>query len=174
MVLLAVTGDPGIGKSTVVMRAADLLRKRGLRVGGIVSREIRKNGARIGFEFVDLATKEMRTLVSTSTAEKGPRVGRYIVSLEGCRFAAQRMINAIENCDVIVCDELGPMEFKSDTFVDCVKELLEIDKKATIVVVHKRLRHPVVEQFRKKASLVVDINLQNRNSAHSLLLEMVK
>ncbi|RLE84656.1 MAG: NTPase, partial [Thermoprotei archaeon] len=44
-----VTGRPGIGKTTAVLRAAEELRRRGLRIGGMVSREVRRGGVRVGF-----------------------------------------------------------------------------------------------------------------------------
>lgn len=168
MTILAITGGPGIGKSTVIMRVAEELKKRGLKVGGIVSREVRSNDARTGFEFIDLATNERRTLAST--VGNGPRVGRYVVNLDGCSFASKRLISAIENSDMIICDELGPMEFKSKEFIDCTKDLLETDK-TVIIVVHKRLQHPITDQLKKRASFIINIDIQNRDRAHSLLLD---
>ena len=48
----------GVGKTTIVMDVAQKLKARGVRVGGVVSREVRTNNVRIGFEFIDLATIE--------------------------------------------------------------------------------------------------------------------
>ncbi len=39
MTIMVLTGAPGIGKTTVVMRAARALKAKGLNVGGIVSRD---------------------------------------------------------------------------------------------------------------------------------------
>jgi len=167
LAIFIVTGDPGVGKTTVVMRVAEMLKQKGLKVGGMVSREVRRNNVRIGFEFVDLTTDESTMLASTSGS--GPRMGKYFVNLDGCGFAVETLIKAIKNSDVIVCDELGPMEFKSKEFVDCAKDMLELNK-PIIVVVHKRLQHPVIDQFRKKASLLINVDLQNRNKVPDLLL----
>ena len=54
MPLFILTGGPDIGKTTTVIRLVEMLKHRGVSIGGIVSREIRKNGVRIGFEFVDI------------------------------------------------------------------------------------------------------------------------
>jgi nucleoside-triphosphatase THEP1 len=43
MTILALTGAPGIGKTTAVILAAGTLKDRGLTVGGIISRELRFN-----------------------------------------------------------------------------------------------------------------------------------
>ena len=61
------------------------------------------------------------------------------------------------------------MELKSIEFINSAKNLLEIDKKI-IVVVHQMLRHPLVEQFKNKSSLVVNIDLENREKVNEILL----
>jgi len=168
MTIFIVTGDPGVGKTTVVMRIAETLKQRGLKVGGIISREIRSNNVRIGFEFVDLTTNERATL--SSITGRGPRMGKYFVDLDGCSFAVEKLSKAIKDSDVIICDELGPMEFNSKEFVDCAKDMLQLDK-PIIVVVHKRLQHLIIDQFRKKANFLINVDLQNRNKAPDLLLD---
>lgn len=50
---------------------------------------------------------------------------------------------AIKNCDVIICDEIGPMELKSRESIDSVKNLIVVNKKV-IVVVHHKLQHPLI------------------------------
>jgi nucleoside-triphosphatase len=136
-------------------------------VGGIVSREIRINNMRVGFEFIDLITNDTNVLASITG--NGPKVGKYFVSLEGCRFAAERLSGAIKNCDIIICDEIGPMELKSMEFMNSVKNLLDIDKKI-IIVIHQKLRHPLTDQFRNNASLLINVDLENREKVSKILL----
>lgn len=49
----------------------------------------------------------------------------------------------------------------SREFIDSVKNLLVVNKKV-IVVVHHKLQHPQIEQFKKKSSLIINIDLENR------------
>ena len=168
MTIIVLTGAPGVGKTTAVMHAARALNDRGLKVGGIVSRELRTNNMRVGFEFIDLITND--TIVLASITGNGPKVGKYFVNLEGCRSAAERLSGAVKNSDVIVCDELGPMELKSTEFIDSVMSLLDVDKKV-IVVVHQKLQHPLTDQFRKKSSLLINLDLRNRAKVNEILLD---
>ena len=167
MTILVITGDPGIGKTTAVIHVARTLKDKGINVGGIVSRELRFNNMRVGFEFMDLITNDTNVLASITG--NGPKIGKYFVSLEGCRFGTERLNRAIKSCDVIVCDEIGPMELKSIEFINSAKNLLEIDKKI-IVVVHQMLRHPLVDQFKNKSSLLINIDLENREKINEILL----
>jgi nucleoside-triphosphatase len=167
MTITVLTGAPGAGKSTAVIRTARALKDKGLTVGGIVSRELRTNNIRVGFEFIDLNTND--TGVLASITGNGPKIGKYFVDLVGCRFAAERLSGAIKNSDVIICDEIGPMELKSREFIDSVKNLLVVDKKV-VVVIHQKLQHPLIEQFKKKSCLIINLDLQNRAKVNEILL----
>lgn len=167
MISIILTGAPSVGKTTIVIDVAQKLKARGVRVGGVVSREVRTGNVRIGFEFIDLATYDRDVLASVTG--NGPRVGKYIVNLAGCRFAADRVKNALINSDVIICDEVGPMELKSNEFIDALKYLLKTDKKA-IVVIHQKLEHPLIREFREKPNSLININIGNREKVAKILL----
>src|ERR687891_48680 len=163
MAIIILTGAPGVVKTTVVMDIAHKLKEGGIKVGGIISREVRT-----GFEFIDLVTNDKDLLASVT--ENGPRVGKYFVNLSRCRFAASRLINALTNSDIIICDEIGPMELKSMEFIDAARNLLMSDKNV-IVVVHQKLEHPLVNQLKEKSSSLISINLGNRKEVSKILLD---
>src|SRR5712691_3893753 len=168
MTIIALTGALGVGKTTAVIRVAGELKERGVKVGGIVSRELRINNMRVGFEFIDLTSNDRSVLASITG--NGPKVGKYFVNIAGCRFAAERLTNAVRNSDVIICDEIGPMELKSKEFIDSVKNLLEVDKKV-IVDVHQKLQHHLIVEFRNKSSLLIDLDFENREKVNEILLD---
>ena len=168
MTIIVLTGAPGVGKTTAVIRVARALKERGVKVGGIVSRELKTNNMRIGFEFIDLTTNDRKGLASISG--NGPKVGKYFVNVAGCRFAAERLMDAVRNSDVIICDEIGPMELKSREFKDSVKSLVDVDKKV-IVVVHQKLQHPLIDEFRNKSSLLINLDSENREKVNVILLD---
>jgi len=55
--VLLVTGPPGVGKTAVLTKTVKMLRQRGFNVGGMLSREVRENGVRVGFEFSERKTR---------------------------------------------------------------------------------------------------------------------
>ena len=169
MTIIVLTGAPGVGKTTALLRVVQGLKARGVKVGGVVSNEIRSNNLRIGFEFIDLASNDIAALASTVTSN-GPKVGKYFVNIAGCRFAAERLMNAVRNCDIIICDEIGPMELKSREFIDSIKNLLDVDKKV-IVVLHHKLQHLLIDEFRNKSSLLINLNFQNREKVNEILVD---
>src|SRR5919201_4792352 len=171
MTIIVLTGAPRVGKTTALMQVAQALKERGVKVGGVVSRELRtnnNNNIRIGFEFIDLATNDSNVLASITGDDRN--IGKYFVNVAGCGFAAERLTNAVRNSDVIICDEIGPMEVKSREFIDSVKNLLDVDKKV-IVVVHQKLQHLLADEFRNKSSLLIKLNLENREKVNEILLD---
>jgi nucleoside-triphosphatase THEP1 len=46
--VLLLTGNPGVGKTTVLMKAVSILKERGYCVGGMISREAREKNCEFG------------------------------------------------------------------------------------------------------------------------------
>jgi len=132
MLRIAITGAPGSGKSTV---CRNVLKQLTCTYGGMTSADIRENGVRVGFEIRDIATGKQGILAHRHGA--GPRVGSYHVNIEDLdRIGVAAIKNAMSK-DLIVIDEIAPMEFKSPDFIKAVGEALESDKDM-LVVLHRK------------------------------------
>jgi len=130
------TGTSGSGKSTALMKVIERLEAKGLRIGGIITPEVRVKGRRIAFKVVDLSSGEEGVLASTDQLT-GPRVGRYRVNIPDFeRVALPALSFALEECDITCIDELGTMEFFSTKFKQKVKEILSSEKPVIAVVHH--------------------------------------
>lgn len=160
MLRIAVTGSPGIGKSTVVAKVIEKLADHpGFKIGGIQTTEIRKEGRREGFSIRDLATGKVGTL--SNIKGSGPRLGKYHVNLEDLeKIGAWALRNAL-SCDLIVIDEIGPMELISKSFVSAVEEVLESNK-PILAVLHYSSRHPLAQRVRKEFE-VLTVDTKNRD-----------
>ncbi|MHA1368805.1 MAG: NTPase [Promethearchaeota archaeon] len=128
-----ITGKPGSGKTTVCTKMIVYLKERGIKCGGIISKEIRRGKYRVGFQFIDIETGKRFPLASTSG--QGPRIGKYFVDLDGIKKAIESIENS--DADVLFIDELGPMELKHHEFENAVTRVMSRDK-VLVVVVHRR------------------------------------
>lgn len=134
-----VTGRPGIGKTTCVMKVAEGVRARGFVVGGMISAEERRGGRRTGFKIVDLLSGREGYLAKAGVAG-GPRIGRYKVILDDLeKIGVAAILRAVEEGDLIVIDEIGPMELLSERFRDTVLRALD-SRKPVLGTVHYRAR----------------------------------
>ena len=85
-------------------------------------------------------------------------------------LCTERLTNAVRNSDVIICDEIGPMELKSKELVDSARKLLDVNKKV-IVVVHQKLQHPLIDEIRNKSNLLINLDLENREKVNEILFD---
>lgn len=159
------TGKPGSGKSTVLIKIIDLLKQRGLKVGGIITPEIRKQAKRIGFLVKDLYSKDEGILASVDL-KSGQRLGKYKVNLKDFERISLRALDfALKECDLIAIDEIGKMEFFSLRFKEKILEILNSDKKM-IACLHRNFV-PKFKDFGK----IVEVTPENRER---LAKEIVK
>ena len=169
-----ITGPPGIGKSTVVSRVIYLLRMKGLGVGGCLTKERREGRQRVGFTIVDLMSGR-EAVLAASEKVLGPRVGRYRVNIAGLVDIGARALEAAAAAsDVIVIDEVGPMELTSPEFRKGVEACLASGK-PMLAVVHEQMRDPLIELLTElPGKSLIEISLQNRDRiADTLASEMV-
>ncbi|HYB67073.1 MAG TPA: NTPase [Candidatus Acidoferrales bacterium] len=160
---LFLTGEPGSGKTTVVRKTTELLVQRGVGVGGMLTGEIREGGIRVGFSLEDLVTHEKGTLASVGSQE-GPRVGKYRVSLYDIeRIGVSAIERAVRDSEVVVADELGPMELFSTPFIQAVEKGLA-SQKHFLGTIHKRASHPLTSSIRSNSKFIIlEITPENRD-----------
>jgi nucleoside-triphosphatase len=171
--ILLLTGAPGIGKTTVLIKAVDALKAEGISVGGMVSRETREGNTRVGFEIIDLA-KGKKGWLAHVNQKTGPQVGKYHVNtIDLENIGVQAIVDATEKSYAIAIDEIGPMELFSQEFKQAVKKALESGK-PMLVVVHAKARDPLITYaMQRDNSELFTIKLVNRESLSQQLCEKV-
>ncbi|MBS7287572.1 MAG: NTPase [Candidatus Freyarchaeota archaeon] len=148
---ILVTGPPGCGKSTLAVKIIERAQSKGLKVGGVITPEVRKGGTRKGFLIVDLLTGENK--IMASVGEGSPRVGRYVVytsAVAGLGFRALR--RAVEEADIIVVDEIGKMELIVDSFSQAVREAVSCGK-PFLGTIGMKLEHPLVRELKARSDV---------------------
>jgi len=161
------TGKPGIGKTTAIIKIIEILEQQNIRVGGMVTKELREGSIRIGFEVEDIIDKR-KGLLAVSNEDGEPRIGRYHVRInEFEEIGVTALEKALDNAEVIVCDEIGPMELLSSKFIKLINTILESDKHI-IGTVHWRAKHPLVHKI-YNIGKVIEITYSNRNTLPEII-----
>ncbi len=169
------TGPPRSGKSTALERTADALREDGYTVGGIVSPEMRTLGHRVGFELVDVGTDE-RAVLAHVDRDEGPSVGKYRVDVDAVDRISQAALGetARDAVDVILIDEIAPMEVFSDVFVAEVRACLD-SQLPVVGTVHRRGTTGLIGEVKERDDVdVVEVTEANRDALPDDLVERVR
>lgn len=157
-----VTGPPGVGKSTVVSRVVLRLKSAGVIVGGCATAERRVRGDRVGFDIRDLTNGTTGELASVARS-LGPKVGRYRLNLADlASVGAKGVSDAAMRSEIVVIDELGPMELTSPEFRKAVRACLDSGK-PVLAVVHERLEDDLIVEMKSKALETVELTQYNRD-----------
>jgi nucleoside-triphosphatase len=167
--ILFLTGNPGVGKTTLLVEIVKSLKGEGFNVGGMVTREVRENGVRVGFEITNLLDDSHGWLAKVYQ-ESGPRVGRYRVILEDLgHIGAKAIIDAVKKSDVVAIDEIGPMELFSDDFKKAVTKAIESDK-LVVGVIHKNARDSLIEAIRRRQDVQIEVvTRENRDKLREIV-----
>ena len=169
--LIFITGRPGIGKTSVLLMAVDALKARGYKVNGMVSREVRESGVRVGFEISDLETGRRGWLAHVNQPT-GPQVGKYRVNLNDINVVgASSILNAVADADVVVVDEIGPMELFSPAFKEAVAQAIRSEK-PVLGTIHHRAKDPLITTIRAREDAeILEVTYQNRGELHNLMVK---
>jgi nucleoside-triphosphatase len=171
--VLLLTGSPGVGKTTVLMKTVNTLKGTEYRVGGMISREIRESGTRVGFEILDL-NRSKRGWLAHVNQKRGPQVGKYRVNIEDLNaIGAQAILDAVGNCDVVAIDEIGPMELFSEKFKEAARKALE-SRKLVVAIVHWKAQDTLISEAKKRGDTeIITVTIENRENLHEQLVEKV-
>ncbi len=171
--MLVLTGAPGVGKTTVIAKTVSALRGKGVFVGGTFTREVRKDNVRVGFEVVDVAAARVGWLASVNQLE-GPQVGKYRVNLSELEaIGVQAIEAAIAAADVVVIDEIGPMELFSEKFKVAAQKALE-SVKPIVAIVHLKTRDQLgIDAKSRGDAEVYMVTEQNRNTLPEVLVPKI-
>lgn len=167
------TGSPGIGKTTALLKIVGDLKAKGFSIGGMVNREVRKGNTRIGFEIIDLLTGRQGWLAKVNQ-KGGPQLGKYHVNLDDLDSVGVQAINkAVETCNVVIIDEIGPMELFSERFKEATRKALASSKIVFAVVHWKTSDKLVIEAKSREDSEIITITTENREKLPEAVMAKV-
>ena len=143
-VRVIVTGEVGSGKTQTCAAATARLRDLGWEVAGVLSLGVWDGDKKVAIDALDVRSGDMRRLAdhaSENHCTQGP-------ATPGWRFHAETiawcnsLLSAAADCDLLVVDELGPLEFESgEGLIQGMRSLDDGRFRLGLVVVRPRLVH---------------------------------
>jgi nucleoside-triphosphatase len=163
------TGRPGCGKTTLIKRVVNKLAGP---VGGFYTEEIRERGVRVGFKLVTLDAEEaVFAHVDFKTPERVGKYGLDLSALDAVGAAAIR--EAVRTRQLVVIDEIGPMEIRLPIFRQTVNEAF--DSGASILATITARPFPFADAIKKRADVsLIEVRPDNREQLASELLDQLQ
>ncbi len=110
--LLFISGQRGAGKTSWCQQLVELARNRGLEVAGLVSPAFFVDRRKVQIDLMDLETSVRRCLAVRKGEKKYSLLyGAWEFDPDVVNWGNARL-GAIQHCQLLVLDELGPLEFE--------------------------------------------------------------
>jgi nucleoside-triphosphatase len=138
--------------------------------GGFYTQEIRGRGGRVGFKIVTLAGEEaVFAHVDFKTTQ---RVGKYGLDLSALETGIEAIRAARHAQQLVVIDEIGPMELRSRAFRDVVNEAFNSPEPSAILATITARSFPFTDAIKKRPDVgLVEVGSDNREQ---LVFELSK
>ena len=144
-----------MGKTTILEELAALLGDSAI---GFLTIEVREENTRIGF---DIQTFDGHTgILARAGLPSKFHIGRYGVDLDSFERIAIPALKTIEN-KILIVDEIGKMELRSDRFRDAL--LLALDTDHTVVAAIMQSNNPFADSIKQRSDCkLIEATSKNR------------
>lgn len=147
--LILVTGLSGTGKTTWCAKLIQLAKEEGLNVRGILSPGVYEDVKKVGINVLDIHTNEIRQLATLRKKDRSDlSTPRWSFVPEVMDWANQRLAELETTGDLLIIDELGPLEFLRDQGLKAGLELIDSKNfKIACVVVRSSLLPKALQRW---------------------------
>jgi nucleoside-triphosphatase len=166
---LLLTGQPGVGKTTVIRKIAGAIPD--LTVRGFFTEEIRSEGRREGFR---LETFDGDVTVLSHVDIRSPhRLGRYGVDVAALDRVVDSALRLSDTVDLYLIDEIGKMECFSERFVAAMKELLDSPHRI-VATIHRTAGGFIGSVRRRSDAEIWELTLKSRDGVLDRALSWIR
>ncbi|NPV85457.1 MAG: hypothetical protein HPY45_05560 [Anaerolineae bacterium] len=112
--LIIVSGGRGVGKTTFCRTVVKSAQHAGWRVAGVLSPAVFERGSKVAIAVEDISSGERRMLARlpvAGVAEGGIRTPGWVFDEQTLQWADEALAR-VASCDLLVVDELGPLEIE--------------------------------------------------------------
>ena len=172
--IVLLTGEREVGKTRLCQRVVEQAQRRGLSCKGVLSTALFEGQEKVGIGLVDAASGEERPLAAADDAPGEVRWGRYRFDASSLAWGAE-LLSSATPCDLLVVDELGPLELElGQGLVKALDVLVRGGFALALVVVRPALIEEVRERLEGKQPLVLEVTLSNRDRLPGRILSLLQ
>ncbi|MFW6137105.1 MAG: nucleoside-triphosphatase [Candidatus Aminicenantaceae bacterium] len=135
------TGNIHSGKTAFLQSVCGVLKQKGVRLSGLLSRSLYSGDKIRGYDGYDLADERVFPLARIHTKQGNLRCGRFVFLSQGLEKARQALLKP-GKFDWTVVDEMGPLELDRRGLWFPVVELLRRRRNLLLVI-----RRPLIADF---------------------------
>ena len=163
-----ITGQPGIGKTTLIKNIAKALEV--LHPVGFYTAEIRERNLRLGFTLTDFDGR--KSVLAHADIKGGFRVGRYGVDTKGFEEFLEPILFLAPETRLIIIDEIGKMECFSAKFRKLVHTLF--NSNTPVIATISLKGGGLISQIKRQPDIeLFEMTYRNRNAISDNIIKRI-
>jgi len=157
--VIIITGSVGCGKTSLVERAAHLLKTEGLSVAGLIAPRLGEGGERRGYIARDLRAGEERVLACTTPFNTTLRQGSFYFDEKSFHWA-EELFSRSHHSQVFILDEVGRLELKGKGYCRLMQTILRHYGGCFILTARREFLKQLIRLFKIERAEVIDIEVE--------------
>ena len=169
-----ICGERNTGKTSICQKLAEIFKKSGNSVKGIISPGVYKYNKKVAIDAVDIATGKVIKLADYIPGwdPKKP-ISEWKVNKDAILWGNSVLKNSIP-CDVLIIDEIGYLEFeKKDGWLEAFIVLETNQYKVSFIVVRNSLVKEALLRWPEAKIMRVKDYLKNKSIVNELVHQFV-
>lgn len=154
--IFIVTGPVHSGKTTLVKKILKILKEQNVSVNGFLSERVSRDQEIDGYDLFSLKTGKSRTFIRKKPGNRGERVGPYFLNPQVLAEAKKIILKGKES-DILVIDEVGPLELSGRGFWPALEEILRRPPKLILLVIREEIFGDFLERIKDKEVKVFEV-----------------
>ncbi len=146
--IFLITGDIQSGKTSLCLDVIEAAREKGVRLGGVISPADFLAGEKMAIDLQDVRSGD-RVRLAELLGDKESQIStkRWAFVPEAVEWGNQILKDAIP-CDLLVIDELGPLEFdRGEGWINGFESIASGEYKAALVVIRPSLLEKALDRW---------------------------
>jgi nucleoside-triphosphatase THEP1 len=168
--IFILTGPVHSGKTSLLKNVVRELRRQKYRIDGFLSEAVWEKEETVGYDLFDLREERSFPLIRRTGEKKWQKIGSYFFIPQGLA-RAEEIILREKDVDILVVDEVGPLELSGKGFWPALRQVIFNPVKSFLFVA----RINILEDFLKTLGEceVKIFDIKNKES-FSRLIEEIK
>jgi nucleoside-triphosphatase THEP1 len=172
--IVLLTGEIQSGKTNLCLDLHRKAQEAGLQVGGVISPAIFEKGEKVAIDILDLKSGNQKRLAELNAGQKSEiQTQRWSFFQDIVEWGNDKLREAVP-CDLLVIDELGPLEFqREEGWVNGFHAVESGAYRVALLVIRPSLIDDAVSRW--PSSRTVDLNTERFSSLTGIgLLDIFK
>ncbi len=171
---IGITGLPGTGRTDLLLTLVSMLEAEKVKVGGVITEPIFEDEKVTGFKMVDYMTKEEAVIASTNITSRA-RINEFGIDLDTLGlFSVNAIKRAVYHSDLVIIDEIGRIQLKSEYFNKAVLNTLK-SSKPIIMTIYRKSRSSLLQDIRRRDDIrMLEVTPVNRGILPFKIFKVLK